>query len=249
MSVLTAPAAITDTLAALAGGDGLAGAINALDDKISALVTTDITDITSTYTELNVLDGIPATLTATELGYVDGVTSAIQTQIGTKQATITGAATTIDTEDLTASRAIVSNASGKVAVATTTSTEIGYVNGVTSAIQTQLDDKEEVTASTSVASDATPNPTGGSKRNEYYLTALEEAAEFAEPSGTPANGNMLMIRTLDDGTGRALTYNDIYDGLYDTLPATTTASKTLYMLFIYNSEATKWEMLSYVEEA
>ena len=39
------------------------------------------TAVTSTATELNVLDGIPATLTATELGYVDGVTSAIQTQI------------------------------------------------------------------------------------------------------------------------------------------------------------------------
>lgn len=37
--------------------------------------------ITATATEINVLDGIPATLTATELGYVDGVTSSIQTQI------------------------------------------------------------------------------------------------------------------------------------------------------------------------
>lgn len=37
--------------------------------------------MTCTHTELNVLDGIPATLTATELGYVDGVTSAIQTQL------------------------------------------------------------------------------------------------------------------------------------------------------------------------
>lgn len=42
------------------------------------------TDVTSSATELNVLDGIPATLTATELGYVDGVTSAIQTQMDLK---------------------------------------------------------------------------------------------------------------------------------------------------------------------
>lgn len=38
-------------------------------------------------TELNILDG--ATLTTTELNYVDGVTSAIQTQLNAKQATIT----------------------------------------------------------------------------------------------------------------------------------------------------------------
>ena len=40
--------------------------------------------VTSTTAELNVLDGIPAGLTATEIGYSDGVTSAIQTQLGTK---------------------------------------------------------------------------------------------------------------------------------------------------------------------
>lgn len=42
---------------------------------------------------------------------------------------------------LTVSRAVVTNASGFVSAATTTATEIGYVNGVTSAIQTQLDAK------------------------------------------------------------------------------------------------------------
>ena len=77
-------------------------------------------------------------VTSTELGYVDGVTSAIQTQIDSKQATITGAATTIDDADLTASRALVSDGSGKVAVSVVTSTEVGYLDGVSSAIQTQL---------------------------------------------------------------------------------------------------------------
>jgi len=43
--------------------------------------------------------------------------------------------------NLTVSRALVSDGSGDVSAATTTSTEIGYVNGVTSAIQTQLDAK------------------------------------------------------------------------------------------------------------
>jgi hypothetical protein len=42
---------------------------------------------------------------------------------------------------VTNSRALVSDGSGFVSAATTTSTEIGYVNGVTSSIQTQLDAK------------------------------------------------------------------------------------------------------------
>ena len=99
-------------------------------------------------------------VTSTEIGYLDGVSSAIQTQINGKQASgdyatntalttglsgkedsITGAATTITGADLTVSRALASDANGKVAVATTTLAELNFVNGVTSAIQTQLNSK------------------------------------------------------------------------------------------------------------
>lgn len=82
-----------------------------------------------------------SSVTNTELGYLSGVTSAIQTQLNAKQATITGAATTITGSDLTASRAVIANASGKIAVSAVTDTELGYVSGVTSALQTQLNAK------------------------------------------------------------------------------------------------------------
>ena len=71
--------------------------------SIGDLVIADVTDITASAAEinvldgmtastaeLNVLDGIPGTLTATELGYVDGVTSAIQTQLNAKASTTQG---------------------------------------------------------------------------------------------------------------------------------------------------------------
>ena len=61
--------------------------------------------------------------------------------LSTKQDTITGAASTVTTSNLTPSRVVVSNGGGKLDVAVTTTTEIGYVNGVTSNIQTQLDAK------------------------------------------------------------------------------------------------------------
>ena len=54
-------------------------------------------------------------------------------------------------ENLTASRALVSDSNGDVSAATTTSTEIGYVNGVTSAIQTQLDAKSTKGFATAMA--------------------------------------------------------------------------------------------------
>jgi hypothetical protein len=70
------------------------------------------------------------------------------------QPTITGAATTIDTEDLTASRALASSAGGKVEVSLVTSTELGYLDGVTSSIQTQLDVRRPI-----------PMPFGFAQRN------------------------------------------------------------------------------------
>lgn len=58
-----------------------------------------------------------------------------------KQNAITGAASTIASQNLTANRALVSNGSGKVAVSAVTATELGYLDGVTSSVQTQLNRK------------------------------------------------------------------------------------------------------------
>lgn len=81
------------------------------------------------------------TLYGTDIAMSDSDATTLKAAIDGKQATITGAATTITSSNLTASRALISNGSGKVAVSTTTSTELGYVHGVTSAIQTQIDNK------------------------------------------------------------------------------------------------------------
>src|SRR6056300_900881 len=52
---------------------------------------------------------------------------------------VDGAISTVNDTDLTASRALVSSGSGKIEVSAVTATEVGYLDGVTSAIQTQLD--------------------------------------------------------------------------------------------------------------
>jgi hypothetical protein len=131
--------------------------------------------------------------TDTELGYVSGVTSAIQTQLNAKQATITGAATTIVSSNLTVSRAVVSDGSGKVAVATTTSTEIGYVNGVTSAIQTQLDAKQaKLRTIVSVSSNVTLTT------NAIHFVSTASARSLTLPS--PVSGTEIIVK---DVTGSA----------------------------------------------
>jgi len=142
-----AVSAVTDT--ELGYVAGVTSAIQTQLDAKQATLTGGATTIATnnlTATRALVSDGsgkvAVSAVTDTELGYVAGVTSAIQTQLDGKQASLTGAATTIASDDLDGSRALVSDGSGKVAVSAVTDTELGYVAGVTSAIQTQLDAKQ-----------------------------------------------------------------------------------------------------------
>ena len=73
--------------------------------------------------------------------YKEGLTyfwSKLKTLLNGKQNNITGGATTITTSNLTTNRALISNGNGKVAVSPITNTELNYLDGVTSNIQTQL---------------------------------------------------------------------------------------------------------------
>jgi hypothetical protein len=82
-----------------------------------------------------------STTTLTELDQLNGVTSNVQSQINNKQNIITGAATTITDANLSLNRALVSDSAGKVAASTTTSTQLGYLNNVTSDVQNQINGK------------------------------------------------------------------------------------------------------------
>ncbi len=120
---------------------------NNIAGAISSVLTSDLTASRALVSGSGGKIEVSA-VTSTELGHLDGVTSAIQTQLDAKQATITGSASTIDTESLTADRAVISNGSQKIAVSDVTSTELGYLDGVTSAIQTQLDAKAALAGAT-----------------------------------------------------------------------------------------------------
>lgn len=81
----------------------------------------------------------------TEPGFLmDGKTASdkfteISGELSGKQKTITGGASTIASSNLTASRVLVSNSSGKVAASSVTSTQLGYLSGAKGNIQNQID--------------------------------------------------------------------------------------------------------------
>jgi len=164
------------------------------------------------------------------------------------QAIAEALATVVSTTDVSALATAIVSLTGTQTLTnkTLTSPKINEDVALT-ATATQLNNL--IASVTTTTSSATPTPTGSFKNNELYITALAADAEFAAPSGTAVNGNKLIIRVKDNGTARELTYNAIYDGFSDDLPSTTTISKTLYMGFIYDSAATKWNMVATTEEA
>lgn len=70
--------------------------------------------------------------------------SQLTTALEDKQDSITGAASTIVTENLTAGAVLVADEGGKVAASSITTAVLGYLNGVESNVQEQLDGKQEV---------------------------------------------------------------------------------------------------------
>ena len=105
-------------------------------------------------------------------------------------------------------------------------------------------------ASATTASAATITPTAGTT-NQYTVTALAAAATIAIPSGTPQDGQKLIIRIKDNGTARALTWTTSAGGyrvIGVTLPSTTVISKVLYVGCIYNSQDSFWDVVSVAQQ-
>ena len=108
-----------------------------------------------------------------------------------------------------------------------------------------LTNKRRTPRTGTTTSHATPTPTSDTA-DIYTITAQEEAAAFAVPSGTPTEGQKLIIRIKDNGTARALTYDAIYRSVGAILPTTTVVGKTTYIWLVYNFTDTKWDCV-YVE--
>jgi len=99
------------------------------------IATADLAD--SSVTSAKIADGTIATADMAD----DAVTAAKLASDAVVNASVASGAAIAFSKmaDLTASRALVSDGSGDVSVSAVTSTELGYLDGVTSAIQTQID--------------------------------------------------------------------------------------------------------------
>jgi hypothetical protein len=154
---------------------------------------------------------VVSTITDTVLGYLSGVTSDIQTQINSKLASgifvdwSAGGMATLDPTRLnltTANRVVITNGTSTPIASTVTTTELGYVSGVTSSIQTQLNSKlssftETDPSVTAFAKAALPTCNTGEvlKSNGTSFSCVTDNAG----AGSYAGGNNFVVVTNGAG--------------------------------------------------
>jgi hypothetical protein len=109
-----------------------------------------------------------------------------------------------------------------------------------------LTNKEIAPRISSQASNATWSPNADT--TDVFVLTLQAAAATTinNPSGTPVDGQKMIIRAKCDGTARALTWSGSqWRGSTDVaLPSTLTASKTMYMGFIWNATDSRWDIVA-----
>jgi hypothetical protein len=156
----------------------------------------------------------------------------------------TGALDTTKVVDLTTAQTLTNKrlTSPKInenVAVTSTATELNLLTGVT-ALMTRVPRVVTTTDDATAVIDC--NVT-----DQYQLTAVANATEFTV-TGTPTNGQKLIIRLKDAGVAKALTWTG-FAAIGVTLPTTTVASKTHYIGCIYNSASSKWDAVAVVQEA
>jgi hypothetical protein len=104
-------------------------------------------------------------------------------------------------------------------------------------------------AAGSTSGNLTPN---GDTTDVFNAFGLTGAITLLTPSGTPVDGQRLMLRFEDNGTGRAITWttsSGAFRAIGVTLPTTTVASKVTYVGCVYNSTDVFWDVIAVATQA
>ena len=192
-------------------------------DKVETLADLSIS---STATEINLLDGVTAT--TAELNYVDGVTSNIQTQLGTKLplagGTMTGTIagfTSTGIDDNATSTAITIDASENVGIGTTTPDSsleiykastaelmIGSDNGGTA--QISLYESNSTTKEATIKYDGSANNLVIGTSGQANAIVIPRDSGYVTMPNQPSFRANVNMANLGSGT-TTLTLSEVYD--------------------------------------
>ena len=225
-----------------------AGTVKLLASNAGALGT--VTSVAQSFTGgLISVGGSPVTSSGTLALTVAGTSGGVPY--------FSSASTWATSAALAASAIVLGGGAGAAPATTTTGTGVvtalgnnanatgGFatINGTATFTNKRIDPRTSSSASTATL---TPDI---SSFDQYNLTAQAVGLTVAAPTGTPVDGNRLIIRILDNGTGQTISWNATYTVIGVTLPTTTTANKMVYVGCIYNSTNTRWDVVAVATQA
>jgi hypothetical protein len=108
---------------------------------------------------------------------------------------------------------------------------------------------EQGSNTTSVVSSATPS-VNSDYNGGLHITALAAAITAVTVTGSPIDGQRLVVRLKDNGTTRAVAWGSQFESVSGAaLLANTTAGKRHTLVFLYDSTTSKWAAISQAVEA
>lgn len=211
----------------------------------------------------------PASATADSLVAFDGTTGKLIKQVTTGTGVVTAVGNSVNTANgivtqsatLTASALLVGGGSGTAISSTTTGTgvvtaignNVNAAGGLVTTDGTATLTNKRINPRAIVAGVTSGNLTiNGDTTDLYEAEGLTGAITFLQPSGTPVDGQKLMIRIKDDGTARGISWTTsvgAFRAVGITLPTTTVINKVTYVGCVYNSTDSFWDAVATVTQA
>lgn len=188
-----------------------------------------------------------ATLSSANILLGNGSNVATATAIsGDVSITNTGVTTVVSGSTTTAGKLQLTDSTSS-----TSTTTAATPNSVKSAYDLAAAAQPKVRAVAAGATTGTLTPNGATT-DVFEAEGLTGAITLAAPSGTPADGQRLLIRIKDNGTARGITWTTsagAYRAVGITLPTTTVISKVTYVGCIYNGTDSFWDAIATVTQA
>jgi hypothetical protein len=174
--------------------------LNNKQDKIIDVSDTEIGYLngveSAIQTQLNNKQNKVADVSDSEIGHLNGVTSAIQTQIDNKLSSATAAGIYAPLNDPTFGGTV--SLPGTTSIGEVSATEIGYLNGVTSSVQTQLTNLE--TTKANVANPTFTGTVSGVTKSHVGLGNVDDTSDASKPISTATQNALDAKLNLSGGT-------------------------------------------------
>lgn len=241
---------LSTTVTGLLKGNGTAisAAVSNTDYQAPITLTTVGSSGVATFngTTLNIPDyaGSSGTVQTISVASANGLAGTSDGDATDPQLTLTTTVTGVLKGNGTAISAATTTGTGDVVLATSptlVTPNLGTPSAIDLTNATNVPRQQPRVSTTASTATLTPDA------DAYDLAAVTAQAAsltIAAPTGTPVNGQSLTIRIKDNGTSRTLTWNAAYDAFASgQLVTSTTISKTMYWVFMWNSSTTKWELV------